>query len=343
MTLGLAGSVIALSLAGSLASTPSQSLELKVADSFPAGHYLVRLMLKPWMDDVTKRTNGAVTFTYYPNQQIGKAADMLRLTQAGVIDIGYIAPSYASDKMPLSEVAQLPEVFDTSCQGTLAYWKSAREGVLAAQEYAPNKIRLLMEVVLPPYQVFTVKQKIESLKDIRGLKLRTTGGAQDLTVRALDAVPVRMSAPDAYESLSRGTMDGLLFPMESVVSYGLDKLVKHATEGVSFGSFIVAFSINQAVWDHLPDDVKKAMDAASEAIEPQVCAEVDKEQDGTRQRMQQTGISFEPVPDATRLQMKEKLRIVGQEWAAGLDSRGKQASAALKEFETLLAASAAAK
>jgi TRAP-type C4-dicarboxylate transport system substrate-binding protein len=336
-TLGLAGSVVALSLVGSLASTPAQSLELKVADSFPAGHYLVRLLLKPWMDDVTKRTNGAVTFTYYPNQQIGKAADMLRLTQSSVIDIGYIAPSYASDKMPLSEVAQLPEEFQTSCQGTLAYWKSAREGVLAKQEYAPNKIRLLMEVVLPPYQVFTVKQKIESMKDIGGLKLRTTGGAQDLTVRALEAVPVRMSAPDAYESLSRGTMDGLLFPMESVISYGLDKLVKHATDGVSFGSFIVAFSINQSVWDRLPDDVKKAMDAASEAIEPQACAEVDKEQEGTRKHMQESGISFEAIPDATREQMKEKLKGVGKEWAAGLDSRGKQASAALKEFETLLA------
>jgi TRAP-type C4-dicarboxylate transport system substrate-binding protein len=342
-TFGLTGSVVALSLAGSVASTPAQSLELKVADSFPAGHYLVRLLLKPWMDDVTKRTSGAVTFTYYPNQQIGKAADLLRLTQAGVIDIGYIAPSYASDKMPLSEVAQLPEVFEASCQGTLAYWKSAREGVLAKQEYAPNKIRLLMEVVLPPYQVFSAKQKIESLKDIQGLKLRTTGGAQDLTVRALDAVPVRMSAPDAYESLSRGTMDGLLFPMESVISYGLDKLVKHATDGVSFGSFIVAFSINQSVWEHLPDDVKKAMDEASEAIEPQACANVEKEQDGTRQRMQQGGLSFDAIPEATRVKMKEKLKSVRQEWAAGLDSRGKPASAALKEFEALLAAGAGAK
>ena len=143
-------------------------------------------MLKPWMDDVTKRTNGAVTFSYYPNQQIGKAADMLRLTQSGVVDIGYIAPSYASDKMPLSEVAQLPEVFQTSCQGTLAYWKSARQGVLAKQEYAPNRIRLLMEVVLPPYQVFTTRQKIGSISDLQGLKLRTTGGAQDLTLRAIE-------------------------------------------------------------------------------------------------------------------------------------------------------------
>jgi TRAP-type C4-dicarboxylate transport system substrate-binding protein len=133
---------LALAL-GTAAVSPSaaQAIELKVADSFPAGHYLVRLMLKPWMDDVDRRTSGAVTFNYYPNQQIGKAADLLRLTQSGVVEIGYIAPSYASDKLPLSEVAQLPEAFKTSCEGTLAYWKTAREGIIANQEYAPNKIR----------------------------------------------------------------------------------------------------------------------------------------------------------------------------------------------------------
>jgi TRAP-type C4-dicarboxylate transport system substrate-binding protein len=340
MKRNFAGVVAALALSLPVSNVTAQALELKVADSFPAGHYLVRLMLKPWMDDVTRRTNGAVTFTYYPNQQIGKATDMLRLTQSGVVDIGYIGPSYVSDKMPLSEVAQLPGAFQTSCQGTLAYWKSAREGILAKQEYAPNKIRLLFEVVLPPYQVWTVKQKVETLKDMQGLKLRTTGGAQDLTVRALGAVPVRMAAPDAYESLSRGTMDGLLFPMDSVVAYSLDKLVKHATEGVSFGSFIVAYSINQSVWDKLPDDVKKAMDEASEAITPKACAEVDKEQDTTRQQMKEGGVSFDPLPDATRSEIKDKLKGVAQEWAAGLDGRGKQASAALKEFEALLAGGA---
>jgi TRAP-type C4-dicarboxylate transport system substrate-binding protein len=156
-------------------------------------------------------------------------------------------------------------------------------------------------------------------------------------------VPVRMAAPDAYESLTRGTMDGLLFAMESVVAYGMDSLIKYTTDGVSFGSFIVAYSINQSAWDRLPDDVKKAMDEASEAIVPKVCAEVDKELIDTRAHMQKSGVTFVPIPEDTRVQMKEKLKGVGQEWATTLDARGKPASAALKEFNDLLAEAAAKK
>ena len=40
-----AAAVLALSLP--VSTLQAQALELKVADSFPAGHYLVRLMLKP--------------------------------------------------------------------------------------------------------------------------------------------------------------------------------------------------------------------------------------------------------------------------------------------------------
>jgi TRAP-type C4-dicarboxylate transport system substrate-binding protein len=137
-----------LACATALPAAGADARELRVADSFPVGHYLVRLLLKPWMDEVTKRTNGAVTFNYFPNQQLGKAADLLRMTQAGVIDIGYIAPSYASDKMPVSEVAQLPGTFETACEGTLAYWKVARGGLVEKYDYAPNKIRLLTEAAL---------------------------------------------------------------------------------------------------------------------------------------------------------------------------------------------------
>ena len=326
-------------LLAAIIAAPAQAadpIKLRVADSFPIDHYLARLVLKPWMDEVTKRTNGAVEFTRYPNQQLGKAADLLRLTQTGLVDIGYIGPSYVSDKMPVSEVAQLPGQFDTVCPGTMAYWKSARTGVLAKSDYASNKIHLLVATVLPPYNAYTVRTPIVTMADFAGLKLRTTGGAQDLTVRALGAVPVRMAAPDTYESLSRGTMDGLMFPLESVISYGLDKLVKHSTEGVGFGSFIVTYAMSVDAWNRLPPDIRKVMDDVAEEREPILCKQVQDEDLVSRRKLEEAGVAFAPLPAATIAEIHSKLQGVAAEWARGLDARGKPGTEALKEFDALL-------
>lgn len=325
-------------LAGLIGSTmfarAADPVNLRVADSFPKGHFLVKLVLEPWMEAVKKRTNNAVSFEHYPAQQLGKAADMLKLTQTGVADIGYVAPGYVSDKMPVSEVAMLPEAFAHSCQGTLAYWKLAHEGVIAEQDYAANHIRLLLVVTLPQYRIFTVKQPVKDVADVTGLKLRSTGGAQDLTLRAIGAVPVRMAAPDAYESLSRGTMDGLLFPLESVVAYGADKLVKHATDGLGFGSFIVAYSISEAAWKKLTPEIQKAMvDAANEII-PSACQEVQKADETTKAKLEAAGVRFEPLHAD---KFKELLKGVAQTWAQGLDARGKRGSQALREFDSIVA------
>jgi TRAP-type C4-dicarboxylate transport system substrate-binding protein len=323
-----------LLVASTILAQAADPITLRVADSFPKGHYLVKLVLEPWMEEVKKRTNNAVAFEHYPAQQLGKAADMLKLTQTGVADIGYVAPAYVSDKMPVSEVAMLPGAFEHSCQGTLAYWKLARNGVIAQQDYAGNNIRLLLAVSLPQYRIFTVKQAVKDVPDVTGLKLRSTGGAQDLTLRAIGAVPVRMAAPDAYESLSRGTMDGLLFPLESVVAYGADKLVKYSTDGIGFGSFIVSYSISDTAWKKLSPEVQKAMIDVADEIIPSACQAVQKADETTKNTLAAAGTRFEPLPPE---KFKDLLKGVAKTWAEGLDSRGKHGSDALREFDATVA------
>lgn len=325
-------------VASTILAQAAEPVRLRVADSFPKGHFLVKLVLEPWMEEVKKRTNNAVAFDHYPAQQLGKAADMLKLTQTGVADIGYVAPGYTSEKMPVSEVAMLPGAFDHACQGSLAYWKLARNGVIAQQDYALNNIRLLIAVTLPQYRIFTVKQPVKDVGDVTGLKLRSTGGAQDLTLRAIGAVPVRMAAPDAYESLSRGTMDGLLFPLESVVAYGADKLVKYSTDGLGFGSFVVSYSISENVWKKLSPEVQKAMvDVADEMI-PNVCQQVQKADNELKQKLEAAGIRFEPLQPEVSGKFKDSMKGVAKTWADGLDGRGKKGGDTLKEFEATVAA-----
>ena len=331
--------LLALALAAGVTPALAQdkTFDLKISHWVPASHPLQKA-LEDWAASVEKASGGTIKGKVFPAQQLGKAADMLKLTQTGVADIGYVAPAYVSDKMPVSEVAMLPGVFEHSCQGTLAYWKTARSGVIAQQDYTANGIHLLLAVSLPPYRILTVKQPVKDTADINGLKLRSTGGAQDLTLRAIGAVPVRMAAPDAYESLSRGTMDGLLFPLESVVAYGADKLVKHSTDGFGFASFVVAYSISETAWKKLSPDIQKAMVDAAEEILPSACKEVQKQDSETMKSMEAAGVHFDTLQSDVVAKLKDLTKGVGKAWADGLDARGKHGSDALTEFSTAVAA-----
>ncbi|TNE36302.1 MAG: C4-dicarboxylate ABC transporter [Alphaproteobacteria bacterium] len=328
---------IALALGG--AAKPSladDAIKLRFAHSFPTSHFIQKQSIEPWMAEVTKRTNGKVTFAHFPAQQLGKAKDMLALTQNGVTDIGYVGVSYVSDKMPLSGVAQLPGSFATSCEGTHAYWTIANKEPIKTQDYANNKVHLLYAFVLEPYQIYTAKKQVTNAGDAAGLKLRSTGGAMDIFTRKIGAIPVRMTATETRESLSRGTLDGLIFPNQSVISYDLVSLLKYGTRGGNFGSFIVTFVINEGVWEKLPADVQSAMTTASENMVSTMCKNIDEGVGNAIAQMQKAGIEYHTLSEADRASFAKHSDEVAAEWAKDLDDRGKPGSEVLKEFRDAL-------
>lgn len=329
---------VALGVVAPAAAQQIRPVKLRVADTFPIGHTVIQVGTRPWMDEITRRSNGAITFEYYPAQQLGKAADMLSLTQNGVADVGYVGPSYVSDKMPMSDVIQLPNLFDTSCEGSAVYWKSATGGVLAKTDFGQNKVRPLFGVVMPPYQIFTTRQPVKAFDDLKGLKLRTTGGVMDLAMRRVGSVPVRMPAPEVYESLSRGTLDGMVFPVDSVASYDLQKLVKYSTTGGSFGSFVGVYLISEQAWNGLPPEARKLIEEVSAGTNKALCAAFDRKNEETMESMRAGGLQTTPLSPDFRQKADESLAKVGETWAQELDRRGKPGSQIIQEFSANLKA-----
>ena len=262
----LAGVGTVLLAASTSTASAQEKITLRLADSLPSGHVIHELVGKPFSELVTKLTNGQVTFQHFPAEQLGKAKDMAQLTALGVADVSYIVPSYSSDKFPLTAVAELPGIFDNECQGSLAFYKvSHNGGILETREFAPNQLRPLVTLALPAYQVqLATSREIKAAKDLEGLKIRTTGGAMDLMMRSIGGVPVRMAAPEIYESLTRGTLDGLIFSYQSSASYDFGKLLKSGTEGLNFGTAIFTYSIGELKFKSLPENVRKALVEAGE-------------------------------------------------------------------------------
>ena len=317
-----------------LAAVPAAAAEpaklvLRVADQFPQGHFVPRYGIKPWMEAVTQATNGEVRFEYYPAEQLGKAKDLLTVVQTGVADAVLFAPSYASDKMPLTAAIELPGLFETSCQGSRAFAKvAAADGILGRDEYAPNGVRVLFATVYPPYQLVSAKRSIATPKDVAGMKLRVLGGAMDMAVRRMDGVPVRMTSTDAFEAITRGTLDGAIFSYGVTVNYNIP--AKFVTAGSGFGSAAAIFIVSEKKWKQWPEQVRKAMaDAGIETV-GRLCAGMDKEEASDLEKLRAAGVSVVRWSDPDTAAVGTLLRQVADDWAAELDGRGKPGSAVLK-------------
>ena len=76
----LAAGLLAL---GASPALSQEKITLRLADSLPNGHVIHELVAKPFMELVTKATNGQVTFQHFPAEQLGKAKDMAQLTSVG--------------------------------------------------------------------------------------------------------------------------------------------------------------------------------------------------------------------------------------------------------------------
>jgi TRAP-type C4-dicarboxylate transport system substrate-binding protein len=325
-------------IASLLISPPSAQAEeakivLRLADSFPAsGHYFSEPGAKYFMETVQKATNGQVEFQHYPAEQLGRAKDLPALTRSGVVDIGSVMPSYAAEKMPLSAVGELPGIFNTSCEGTLAFWKLARDGVLAEKEFQPNGLRVLFALVAAPYQVL-MRQRIETVKNLEGKKIRALGSAVDLAMRQLKATPIRMSAPEIYESLSRGTIDGTVISYVAAMSYDLGPLAKSVTTGQGFGSAVLTYSISETRWKGLPANVQEAMLKAGDEATRRSCERMDKDTDTDLARLQKLGITAVTFSPDEQKDLSKLFANVGTAWGEELDHRGKPGSEVLKAYQ----------
>jgi TRAP-type C4-dicarboxylate transport system substrate-binding protein len=90
-------------------------------------------------------------------------------------------------------------------------------------------VRLLGVYGHGPGGVYTSNRKVEKIEDFEGLKVRIGGGIQADIANALKINAVVKPAPESYELMSTGVVDGVFFPPESITSFRIEGAIKNAT------------------------------------------------------------------------------------------------------------------
>jgi TRAP-type C4-dicarboxylate transport system substrate-binding protein len=179
----------------------------------------------------------------------------------------------------------------------------------------------------------TMRQKIETVKNLEGKKIRALGSAVDLALRQLNATPIRMSAPEIYESLSRGTLDGTVISYVAAMCYDLGPLAKSVTTGQGFGSAVLTYSISETRWKGLPPNVQQAMLKAGDEATRRSCEWMDKDTETDLARLQKLGIAAVTFSPGEQQELATLFTKVGTAWGEELDRRGKSGSEVLKAYQ----------
>ncbi len=319
---------------GSIGAVHAQSTTLSLSGIFTPTQPMVAEGETYFMKEVEKLSDGKIDFKYYPTEQLGKAKDMPDALKNGLVDISAVAPAYSSEKFPLSGVAELPGLFQKVCDGISAMYPLAETGgILYDKELAPNKVRMLALFFNDPYKIMAVKQAdIESLSNMSGLKIRTAGGAMDLTARSLDASPVRMAGPDVLVALERGTLDGLLWPILSVRPWGVEGPLTAWVSNVSVGGFVGYLLISDQAWNKLDATQQKILLEAGRNTTEHACNFMDSSIETEIPKLNEAGMQAVEIPAVDVKAIEDKFENIYTQWATGLDNQGKPGSDVLNAF-----------
>jgi len=235
----------------------AQVTKLTFADQNADVGWGPRNALQPWAKNLEAAAKGKVKVEIYPSQTLCKGSDIWNAVKTGMADMGWCFHGYWPDMTPLSDVVTLPFLpYKNAETGSEVFWKLYEKFPSIQKEYKDVHVVLLW--VSSPYYLITTKKQVKTMEDLKGMKIRVTGGPPTDQMKALGAIPTLIPMPDTYLAMDRGVIDGMAAPWEAIHAWRHYEVVKYYTL-VPLSAVYFSLSMNKAKYDGLPKDIQEAI------------------------------------------------------------------------------------
>ncbi len=304
---------------------------LTVSSWLPPTHTL-SMAQKEWCDLLEKNTAGGIKCKILP-RGVTAAPGTFDAIKNGLADVSYTVHGYTPGRFVYPQMADLPFLGNKAEPISIAFNRVASKHPEFVAEH--DGVRVLAFFTHGPGIVFNTKRPIASTADLSGLKFRVGGGMVNEISKTLGMNVTLKPAPDSYELLSTGVMDGTLFPAESIESFKIDKIIRYATTfpgGLYNTSFV--FMMNEAKYNKLPADQKKAVDAVSGEVAARIFGRGwDKVDTRAYGLMQANSVQITKADAKFVADVKSKTAPLEQNWIKQAEAKGlKNADKVLAEF-----------
>ena len=311
--------VAALMLTG---NSRAEEFELKVSHFLPPNHTFQKELLR-WGEELSKKSNGRLVLKIFPAGQMGPPPRQFDLVRTGVADMAIGLTGSTPGRFPLTELSNLPFTVNESAKTSKALTELAPKYL--AGEFAGVKILYLMTTT--PLKFHMASKKINTMADFKGLRIRYAGEIFAESVKAFGAVPLAVQPGDVVDAMSKGTIDGALFPFEGAQSFQVGTVAKYSYEpGINAASFY--FVMNPASYDKLPPDLRALIDQTTGPVGAERMGHLldDAEIEG-RAYMTSKGVQIVPFSAATQAEMQAAVKPIVDDIIGKLEAKGQPARA----------------
>jgi TRAP-type C4-dicarboxylate transport system substrate-binding protein len=171
----------------------------------------------------------AITVEFYDSGTLLGADEQTSALRAGTIDFMVHTSSYISGSLPILGVTGLPSLVeelhqhgDRLAMGTPLY-------DLINEQLAGANLFMLTSGggIMEPEYVWSGASRIASLDDMSGKKIRVVGYEAATTFEKFGVAPVRIPSSETYLALQRGTVDGAVLNISTVLGRKLQEQLKY--------------------------------------------------------------------------------------------------------------------
>ena len=329
---------LAVSAAAALVIAPDAwAKELKVGSYEPEAHYLVEFVYKPYLKEVTRRTNGELTFKWFHGGTLVKAPQTVDGLKSGLVDLVVTTGIFTQESLfPTTHVMTLPFQFDSTVEANHVFQKMYHEipevqaefeGLVPLGFHVSDFFNLHIHKDVDP---------VHTLEDLQKLEIGAFSKSGVTYSELLGATPRNIKLEDLYVSLQRKAIDGIWFPTAPLIKWKMtDHTSNHSLVGGPF--VMIPMTMSQQTWDSLTDEQREIFRSMENELTNFTGAIVDNRRGSSVAKMEGRGDAI------IRLVPEEKAKWVAQTkpaydaWLALMEEKGNDGEAILAKVQEFTA------
>ncbi len=297
----------------------------------PAGILPVGPGIVQWGQDVEKATAGRVKMNLLP-KAVSNPQGSLDAVRDGLADVSWTVHGLTPARFVLTKVAEFPMLGDKGEQTSVAYQRIHERHLEKAGEH--KGVKVLAVFTHSAGQVFNNLRPVRTINDLVGLKMRTAGGVILDAAKVLGVVPVLRPAPEIYELVSTGVVDGVFVNLMGITGFKIERNIKHATivPGGLYNTSFVLF-MNEERYNKMSKADQEAIASVSgEHVARRIGRAFDQQDVGGLDALRTNKAEVLTAPADFVQALAAKVAPVEAAWVKEASARGIDGAKVLAEF-----------